>query len=273
MKDHETQSYFENNGVQSLKFDQFVKGHSELGSMVEVCVKLTKRMIYGAIGKNVVSYRDFEFLIAHTVHLINRRPIAFKEALRDMVGDHIPDPITPENLIHGYDLVSVNVIPELYNGSEPDWQPEGHSGAKLRDDYNKLKKILSNLVKLYQEEFIATLINQAVDVFESYNLFTHLSISEGDIVLLKEIFIKPHDYPMDIVKEVEGNDLGEVTGATILKGKSRELVKRHSSVIIPLLTNNSHKNCVDTVAKDEDKEKESFNIRPKCKAAVVWKLK
>ena len=266
LKDHETVSYFERNGVQSLKFDQFAKGHSELGSMVEVCVKLTKRLLYGAIGKNIIQYRDFEFLIAHTVHLINRRPVAFKEALRDTVGDHIPDPITPENLIHGYDLVSVNIIPELHIDSEPDWHPGDHSGTKLREDYSKLQKIRSNLVKLYQEEFIATLVNQAVDVSDRYKPITHRSISEGDVVLLKENFTKPHDYPMGIVKKVEINDLGEVTGATILKGKSRELVKRHSSGIIPLLTINNE---ASNHTNSQDKVTQSLDERPKRKAAVV----
>ncbi|XP_068228287.1 uncharacterized protein [Palaemon carinicauda] len=236
IKDHETQSYFERNGVQSLKFDQFVKGHSQLGSMVEVCVKLVKRLIYGAIGKNVLEYHDFEFLIQQVIHLVNRRPIAFKEALRDQIGDDIPEPITPENLIHGYDLISVNIIPELHEGRDPDWIPENYSQSKFKQDYNQLQKVRNNLVKLYQEEFIANLIHQAVDVPDRYKPVTHNKISPGDIVLLKENFTKPNDYPMGVVKEIFTNTLGEVTGATILKGKTQELVKRHSSVIIPLLT-------------------------------------
>ncbi|XP_068235640.1 uncharacterized protein [Palaemon carinicauda] len=231
-----TQSYFERNGVQSLKFDQFVKVHNQLGSMVEVCVKLVKRLIYGAIGKNVLEYHDFEFLIQQVIHLVNRRPIAFKEALRDQIGDDIPEPITPENLIHGYDLISVNIIPELHEGRDPDWIPENYSQSKFKQDYNQLQKVRNNLVKLYQEEFIANLIHQAVDVPDRYKPVTHNKISPGDIVLLKENFTKPNDYPMGVVKEIFTNTLGEVTGATILKGKTQELVKRHSSVIIPLLT-------------------------------------
>ena len=38
------------------------------------------------------------------------------------------------------------------------------------------------------------------------------------------------------------NDLGEVTGAVLLKGKTRELVKRHSSVMIPLMTSTDSDN-------------------------------
>ena len=267
IKDHETQSYFERNGVQSLKFDQFVKGHSQLGSMVEVCVKLVKRLIYGAVGKNVLDYHDFEFLVQQVIHLVNRRPIAFKEALRDQIGDNIPDPITPENLIHGYDLISVNIIPELHGGVDPDWSPKNYSHAIFKQDYNQLQKVRDKLVKLYQEEFIANLIHQAVDVTDRYKPVTHNIISPGDIVLIKENFTKPNDYPMGIVKETVTNTLGEVTGATILKGKTREMVKRHSSVIIPLLTRKEE--ILSHPSNDEQKSLVPTESRVKRKAALV----
>ena len=70
------------------------------GSLVEVCVKLVKRLIYGSIRNNVPSYFDFDFLVCQVVYLVNRRPIAFKEALRDNDAE-VPDPITPELLIRG----------------------------------------------------------------------------------------------------------------------------------------------------------------------------
>ena len=271
MKDHETQSYFERNGVKSLEFDQFVKGHSQLGSMVEVCVKFTKRLIFGAIGKNIVKFRDFEFLIAHVVHLVNRRPVAFKNALRDKVGQDIPEPITPEVLIHGYDLISVNVIPSLHIEEEPDWRPVGNLSTALKHDYEQLKRVRHNLIELYQDEFIASLIHQAVDRTDRYKPISHKRISPGDVVLLKESFTKPHDYPMGLVKEIQVNDLGEVTGATIMKGKTRELVKRHSSVIIPLLTVNQSNPSVKEaheILKDDDLEISRISSRPKRRAAI-----
>ena len=40
------------------------------------------------------------------------------------------------------------------------------------------------------------------------------------------------------VKSVEVNDLGEVTSALLLKGKTNELTTRHVSTLIPLLTYN-----------------------------------
>ena len=159
LKDHQTQSYFQENGVQSIRFENFAKGHSQLGSMIEVCVKMVKRLIFGSIRNNVLDCRDFEYLVAQTIHLANKRPIAFKEALRD-VGDDIPEPITPEALIHGYNLTSVNVIPELHPQLDSDWQPGGPE--KVKNTYHQLQKVRHTLIKIYQEEFLATLVQQAV---------------------------------------------------------------------------------------------------------------
>ena len=217
-----------------------------------------------------MKYRDFEFLIAYVVHLINRRPVALKDALRDTIGEDIPDPITPECLIHGYDLISVNIIPELQVDSEPDWQPVGYSNVNLREDYQMLQKVRLNLIKIYQEEFLANLIKQAVDKPDRYKPVTHKHISPGDVVLLKETFTKPNDYPMGVVKEAQINDLGEVTGALILKGKSKELVKHHASVIIPLLSV-SCDNLPNTDCQNHDKtmDDDQVKARPKRKAAIL----
>ncbi|KAK7083545.1 hypothetical protein SK128_024279, partial [Halocaridina rubra] len=48
--DPDIQLYFQENNIRPLKFEQFYKGCSQLGSFVEVYVKMTKKLIYGAIG-------------------------------------------------------------------------------------------------------------------------------------------------------------------------------------------------------------------------------
>ena len=80
VNDPETSAYFESNNVKPLSFQQYFKGCSELGSLVEICVKLVKRLLFGSIKNNVLSYFEFEFLVSYLVHLVNRRPIAFREA-------------------------------------------------------------------------------------------------------------------------------------------------------------------------------------------------
>ena len=136
--DPESQAYFEENGVKSIKFHQYPKGCNKLGGLVETCVKMSKRLIHGALRNNVLDFRDFEVLVEQTVHLVNRRLIAFKEGMRDSITDEVPDAITPEILIHGHELLSINIIPDLQGNPDEDlnWTADDHV-SKVLDKYKK----------------------------------------------------------------------------------------------------------------------------------------
>ena len=81
LNDFNTKKYFSEHNVNPVKFQQYFKSRSQLGSLVESCVKATKRLLFGSI-KNILSYHDFKYIICYVVHIINRRPIAYKEKLR-----------------------------------------------------------------------------------------------------------------------------------------------------------------------------------------------
>ena len=244
----DTVNYLNQCGSKLIEFHQYFKGKHELGSLVEICVKMSKRLISGAIKNNVLLLREFEFVIANAVHLINRRPIALKDSLRDKETD-VPEVITPEQLIHGFTLPSVNIIPSMQGTDVQDVQLDKDYDPveKIKDVDEKLRKIRSNLISIYNAEFLPQLITQATNEKSRYKPVTHKPIGVGDIVLLKEDHTKQSNYPMARVKKITLNELGEVTGATVFKGRTKETVKRHSSVIIPLL----HDTLVD-VATDTD---------------------
>ena len=120
LRDPEVKKYLQENGIKAVEFSQYYKGCNKLGSLVESCVKLVKRLIYISVKNIFLKYFDFEFLIFQTIHLVNRRPVAFRESLRDAnLKEEIPAPITPEILLKGYELVSLNIIPGL-QPVEPD---------------------------------------------------------------------------------------------------------------------------------------------------------
>ena len=179
----DTQLYFSECGVKAISFDQYFKGCSKLGGMVESCVKLTKRLINGSIRNNILTFRDFEFIIYHTTHLVNRRPVAFKEALRDLPDNSLPKPITPEMLTRGYPLVSLNLIPELQGvpESDPDWQKFAHPVSQILDNYKGLKEVRNRLIERYHSEFLATLMQQAVNLKNRYKPVCHQSISPATL--------------------------------------------------------------------------------------------
>ena len=119
LNDLECAEYFQSNGIKGVSFDQYPKGNSSLGSVVENCVKQVKHLMIKAIGKTILDYPQFELLVSKTMHLINRRPISFKEALRDFTTEEeMPEPITPEMLLYSRELISLNVIPGLQADSQ-----------------------------------------------------------------------------------------------------------------------------------------------------------
>ena len=127
IKDEETTKYFRELGMSSPTFTQVPKGNKELAGLIEICVKMVKRLLYGSIGKVILSYSDLEFLVYHCTHIINRRPVAFKESLRDTANT--PCPITPEMITKGYELPSVNLIPNLQQTPiDPDWYQQLDAG-------------------------------------------------------------------------------------------------------------------------------------------------
>lgn len=78
LQDPNVEAYFKKNNIRPTKFDHFYKGCHKLGSLVKTCIKMVKRLIQGAIKNYTIDYRDFEFIISQSIHLVNRRPIALK---------------------------------------------------------------------------------------------------------------------------------------------------------------------------------------------------
>ncbi|RXG69589.1 hypothetical protein Avbf_08087 [Armadillidium vulgare] len=158
-----------------------------------------------------IPYRNFEFIVAQTVHLVNRRPVAFKEALRDS-GQDIPAAITPEILLKGHELISLNIIPNLQ--PDPETEDDIDISWTTDDTINHIKDSYEKLKKLAQ---------QATDKKSRFMPKTHSKLEIGDIVLIKEPFLKPTNYPMGKVEQVQININNEVTGTTLLKGNKEEL--------------------------------------------------
>ena len=116
------------------------------------------------------------------------------------------------------------------------------------------------------------MIADAVNIKDKYKPVGHKPIQIGDVVLLKENNIKIANYPMGIVRQVFTNHLDEVTGALVLKGNSRETVKRHASSLIPLLgreeylhQNQSDVSEVITVPVDSSSRKSSRKAAIRCR--------
>ena len=236
MNNHEVTNFLHENGIKPTSFAQYAKGCHELGGLVESCVKIAKRMIHGCIGNQVLDMGDFNFIVCQTTCLVNKRPIAFREALRDNRSNLLPTPITPETLLRGHDLVTLDILPNHSVDVDPDWNPTKDKLTHIRNSYEKLNKNRKKLSDIYRDEFIADLTRQATNTKQRYASVKHEKLEKGDLVLLKEQHTKCIHFPMAIVQEVTSNSLGEVTDAIVRKG-NRENVKRHVNSMILLLKN------------------------------------
>jgi len=235
----DTKTYLSKRGIDYQGFNQYFKGNSALGSLVEVCVKLTKKLIYGAIRNLVLDDDDFNLLIKQTIYLINSRPIAFQSALRDD-DCNLPAPISPELLVTGREIVALNIVPQHSDDrSDPDWAKSKDPVESLRNQFEKLSAARVRLLEIYNEQFIQGLIDQATSKKDRYLPVKNVSLQIGDVVLLKEPNTKAIKYPMALVLDIVTNSIGEVTDVTVRKGKTREVVKRHVTSVIKILEPNT----------------------------------
>ena len=236
-------------------------------------MKQVKHLIQKSIKTNVLNYFHFEWLIRKTICLINKRPISFLGSLRSLKPDEIPESISPEKLIKGYEAPSVNVVPYV-QPAEDDFQV-GHVGNdELREQYAKMTKVREALIANYHSDFLANLIYQAVDKPDRYKPVVHKTIRPGDIVLLEDKYLKRYCYPLGRIISVDINRQGEVTAAKVKKADTNEIVYRHSTTLIPLLSNEMLQPSIEevspstcTVPRVSEPPEQQFGRNPTRKAA------
>ena len=234
LSDFETKKFLSSNGIKEIKFQHYAKGNSSLGSLIESCVKQVKYLVYKSIKTTILDFFDFQFLIQKTVHMINKRPVAFGESLRSLPPDQVPMCVTPEMLLRGFDSISLNVIPQL-QPIEDEYDPSNDKPDAIRLQYEKLRKVRERLVDYYHSDFVTNLISQAVDKPDRYKPVFHKPLKVGDVVLLVDKYLKRYHYPLGRVMEIETNNLDETTAARVKKGDTGEIVYRHVTSLILLL--------------------------------------
>lgn len=232
LSDHEAHKYFTENGIKVTSFDQFPKGNSALGGICERLVEMIKLHFNKVLRRKVLPFENFRYLVDEAQFFCNRRPLCFKEFLRNPMNVESVTPITPEMLIKGYSTEPIKIAPSVSN-SDAEWQTGDIT--EIQQASRDLADCRDMLRDVYHGEFLQSLIHQATDRPERYKYTRHRALQVGDVVLLKEPLLKPIAYPMGIVKSIESNELGETTAARVKKGNTGETVYRHSSSLILLI--------------------------------------
>ena len=244
------QQFLKEQQIDSVNFSNFPKGNHELGGLIETINRMIRKLLFGSVRNLLLSISDFDFLLVKVCSILNKRPLVLKESLRTSNEFDTPEIITPEMLVYGRSLSYLNILPELHTNDIVDID---FDSIDYNKELEKIRKLSSHIHSIYHDHFLQHLVIQSTNNKDFYRPKNHQDIKVGDLVLNKDLFLKPHHYPLAKVIKVITNSLGEVTEVTLIKG-NRETVNRHVFAVIPLMSLNSD-NETQSVTNPEQKHK------------------
>ena len=275
LQDSEVESFLAENNIEKLSYLPYPSGASFLGSCVESMVAQIKHVLYSSIGKRLLTLRELELCVAEAMHLVNKRPIALKEMLSSSdITNEMPYALTPEVLIKGYQVPSLNILPLSSNDDlhDPDWTSSGTS--KLYDSFRQLSAVRNKIADIYSDCFSLDLEKKATNIPNRFKKQSLVDLKVNDVVKIKTRLLKPFNYPMGIVTSIERNSLDEINAVSVRKSNG-EVLRRHPSDIIILL---SAPDVEQTIANDNtlDQAKDntpSVRKNPQRKAKLICQRK
>ena len=255
----EVRSYLDEYGIQNCEFEQYPPGslNRGIGGIIECSVGLLKRLVQGSIRNNTVEFVKFCNVMNQCVSFANKRPITGICSLRDAKSDEIGLVLTPEILKFGYELP----VFEVTSCRDPDSVSDDAD-----EEMSKLIKIKNRVRDFYATEFLYGLIDQATKSKGKFIPVTHQTIEIGDIVLIKDEFVKPANYQLGRVLQVTVNSISETTRVKLLKG-NKSVVNRDISSVILFVKGRRDENPPELLSPVDDQTK----IRPQRKAALECK--
>ena len=182
--DVQSQEYLKQFNISRVDFHHYDKGNSSMGSLVERLIKITKDLLYSSMRNKILNVPDFESLLSQVKHLLNKRPVAFKDTVRVSPSEEEVEPISPEMLIYGRELPSLNL--QLHH-RDPDWQPQvPKDSEQINKQLRKYIETKNKLNQLYNEEFIQKLLDQPIDKHNRYSPTFHNAINVGILFFSKK---------------------------------------------------------------------------------------
>ena len=187
--------------------------------------------------------------------------------MRDSSTLDVPFPITPEVLIHGFELNCLNVIPNLQSTPlDKDFCIQNLDSIKTK--YDQFKSVRDNLNNMYHREFLKNLMEQAVDDNSRYVPVKGAYVNVGDVVLIEEKFTKTQQYPLGVVVKRYLNVNNEVTNVEVRKGKTGKIIRRHITSLIPFLTLKDQLEIPDETEDKTPTVRSYQGVRPRRRAAL-----
>ena len=226
--------FLKDKNIKELSYDPYPANSPNLGGAVESLVGQIKNILYASVGKSLLDLSKFQLLVAEAQILVNKRPIGQKEVLTSNETANLDQcVITPEMLVKGYEVPSMNVLPSLSDEETIDisWTPGNPDD--ITTYFNSFSKNRNKLYELYEGEFLRNLERQATNKPSRYKRSNQPEIHEGDLVAIKTPLLKPFSYPRALITSIERNNLGEINALSLRKA-NKEVIRRHPSDVILL---------------------------------------
>lgn len=258
------QDFMKEQSIEYIEFQSYPKGNHSLGGLIETCNRMIRKILYGSVRNLILNVSDLNFVVSKVISILNKRPLTFKETLRTNSELDVPETITPEMLLYGRPLNYLSIIPEFYPADICNLDCDNIDYVK---ELEKLKKLSARISELYTDQFMQNLVLQSTNKKDLYRSCAYNDLKIGDLVLIKEDLLKPHQYPLARVINLTRNTLNEVTEVMLIKG-NKEIVRRHVFAIIPMISL-VNEDRVDNMESDNEEEsrKESSEEKPKRKVA------
>ena len=238
-KSKEVVDFFSERNVMVTKFENYPPGslNRGIGGIVESGVGIIKKLIQGAIRNNVIDFLSFQAVIRQCVCYANKRPVTQQGSLRSSNEEDCMV-ITPEYLKFGYSLPILEID---YKTDE--WTEDKVSELMSIENLRKVIEAKDRVRKLYSTEFLYGLIDDATKLRGKYLPVNHQKLKPGDIVLIKDSFIKAANYPLAKVLSVEENSIGETVRVVLKKGNKTTVNRDISSLILLVRASEVSEDC------------------------------
>lgn len=259
----EVKAYLDQTGVKVCTFEQYPRGslNRGIGGIIESGVALVRKLIQGSIRNNILDFQQFSHVIKQCICYANKKPLSI-ESLRGENPDDQFQIFSPEFLKFGYETA----VLEVNGGNESDdWMFED---LEVKEEMKKMLEVKEKLRNSYHSEFLYGLLNQATKEKDKYVPVLHNTLAIGDVVLIKDPYVKAPNYPLaKVLLETTVNSLGEITQVLLKKGNG-SLVRRDISAVIFLVRGRQPEQEVGVVENDFPVDP-SISCRPKRQAALV----
>jgi hypothetical protein len=234
------------------------------GGIWERLVQSAKRCLKRVIGRTTLTFLELQTVLVEIEVILNSRPLC------PLYDDDMEEPLTPNHLLFGRKLSQYNVQHE---------NEVNMSVGSKRVRY--IETVVEHFWERWRKEYIATLRN----LQHKFKKRNSLVPVKDDIVLVFEEKAPRHTWCLGRITEIIPSRDGQVRGAKVFIGKTRQIIERPINKLYPIefateeqsICDNQTKPQIIEIVNDEEAaiimQNNDNTVRRKRQAAILADIK